>query len=235
MVRRWSYLNNINNLASDKIFVNTKNNNLLLKVFQQTTFKATTYYRKPIYNPLVTKITRKNFYRRRHLNNWLVYQNILTLWSKEYLFFRKYSRTLLSLFFYKNNFLIYNALIHSNTSVDSLRGYENSHMTHVVKAVKFFCRAKTTALFPFFTTLKCFSFNWISTPRVNLFQNPKTQSGWDSLYTVTTDSLLAKPNHPVMDTILPLMFQLNHRQQLVYYTELYKLFIFLTWLSIVNC
>lgn len=235
MVRRWSYLNNINNLTSNKIFVNTKSNNLLLKVFQQTTFKATTYYRKPIYNPLVTKITRKNFYRRRHLNNWLVYQNILTLWAKEYLFFRKYSRTLLSLFFYKNNFLIYNALIHSNTSVDNLRGYENSHMTHVVKAVKFFCKSKHTTLFPFFTTFKCFSINWISTSNLNLFTNPKALTSWDPLYTVTTDTLLAKPQTPVTDLILPLLFQLNYRQHLSYYTEVYKLFIFLTWVSIINC
>lgn len=234
MVRRWSYLNQLNTNTKVTIVDNTDHNLTLLKVFQQTAFKATTYYRKPLYNPSITKITRKNFYRRRHLNNWLVYQNILTLWAKEYLFFRKYSRTLMSLFFYKNNFLMYNILVHTNSSINDLRGYEGVHMTHVVKSLKFFLKNNTSLLFPFFTSFKNFSLSWFSSPTLNFFKTPKVSTSWDALYVVTQDQLLAKPKQSTLDGLLVFLFQMNHRQQLNLYLEVYKLFIFLTWIVLLK-
>lgn len=234
MVRRWSYLNQLNTNTKVTITSNPNHNSLLLKVFQQTAFKATTYYRKPLYNPLITKITRKNFYRRRHLNNWLVYQNILTLWAKEYLFFRKYSRTLMSLFFYKNNFLMYNVLVHANSNVSDLRGYENIHMTHLVRSLKFFLKNNNSLLFPFLKSLKNFSLNWLSTPTLNFFATPKAVTSWEALYVVTQNQLLAKPKQQTFDGFLPVLFQINYQQQLNFHLEVYKLFIFLTWMSLLK-
>ena len=102
MVRRWSYLNSLN--ASFFTAGRPKIGQLLYK-HQYTLFKTTTYYRNKIYEPTTTRLTRYSFFRRRHMNNWLLYTNVLNSWSNEYLFFRKYLRCTQTLFFFKTNYI----------------------------------------------------------------------------------------------------------------------------------
>ena len=96
--------------------------------------KATTYWRKDLYHT-PTKLRRKQTSRRKHLHNWLVYNNILTDWSKEYIFFKKYTRLIITLQVFKNSFLIYNLLLFKNAIPRDFIGYEASLMVNIVKRV----------------------------------------------------------------------------------------------------
>ena len=221
MVRRWSYLNTINHSFESRDALN-----VLVQVFQQTTFKATTYYRKPLYNPRITKLTRKNFYRRRHLNNWIVYQNIITLWAKEYLFFRKYSRTLLSIFFYKTSFLAYNCLIHLRLTTDELRSFGETRFTYFVKALSRFCRSVSIRTFLFVTQFRTFSPMLISS-NIDFFNKNIGGSNVDVLYNLTPHYLFLVPDTFKTINVVNDIFALVFQKQLSYYLSFYKIFIYL--------
>lgn len=221
MVRRWSYLNTIN-----QSFESRDSLNILVQVFQQTTFKATTYYRKPLYNSLITKLTRKNFYRRRHLNNWIVYQNIITLWAKEYLFFRKYSRTLLSIFLYKTSFLTYNCLIHSRLTTDQLRSFDETRFTYLINALSRFCQSFSIRTFSFVTQFRTFSPMIVST-NVDFFNKNLYGSNFDVLYNLTPHHLFLVPDTFKTLNVVDDIFALVFRKQLSYYISFYKIFIYL--------
>lgn len=221
MVRRWSYLNAINNS-----FESRDSLNVLVQVFQQTTFKATTYYRKPLYNPRITKLTRKNFYRRRHLNNWIVYQNIITLWAKEYLFFRKYSRTLLSIFFYKTSFLTYNCLIHSRLTTDELRSFGETRFTYFVNTLSRFCCSVRIQTFLFVTQFRTFSPMLISS-NIDFFNKNVGGSNVDVLYNLTPHNLFLVPDTFKTINVINDIFALVFQKQLSYYLGFYKIFIYI--------
>ena len=111
MVRRWSYLNSINRSFWLKpLYQHVERH---VKGYNLTTFKGTTFFRNSLYLTAPTKLSRKSFYRRRHLNNFLFYFNIISAWSQEYLFFKKLNKTLLMFGFYKNLYLAQNTLLFS--------------------------------------------------------------------------------------------------------------------------
>ena len=226
MVRRWSYLNQINISRGDSLPQSGLGSSII-KSHHQVTFKATTYYRKPLYNPLVTKITRKSFFRRKHLNSWIIYQNILTLWAKEYLFFRKYSRTLLAFFFFKTNILMYNVLIYSNLAVDKLKGLENFHLTHLVRSVSSFCYFKGSLLFPFFGLFKNFSFFFGSTNLESEVWKKMLPMNLEQLYTLTP--LQLSPDYHLSKRVSEVegFFRILFQNQISYHVEVYKFLILL--------
>lgn len=127
MIRRWSYLNHLNTVFYDSFQI--------LDVVQHfKAFKMTTSYRKDLYHT-PTKWSRKSTSRRKHSHNWLLYHNILTEWSKEYLFFRKYNRFIVSLNIFKNSYLVYNLLIFKNALPSDIVGGENIIITNIIKRV----------------------------------------------------------------------------------------------------
>ena len=229
MVRRWSYLNQINLSVGQKLIANSSPNSLL-KGHHQVAFKATTYYRKPMYNPTITKLTRKSFFRRKHLNSWFIYQNILTLWAKEYLFFRKYSRVVLSFFFFKNNFLTYNLLVHTNSSIEGFQGLETLQLTHLVRSVTSFCQFNGKALIPFFKYFKGCSWFWGSSSTPLPLLTKVGQSLTEPLYSVTPSNLDVGSGTKSFSEI-SVIFNLFFQSHNLYYVELYKLFIYLTLLK----
>lgn len=146
MVRRWSYLNTLN---TQQFFFTTAKPKTLVAGHQTVTFKATTYYRKQLFSPLISKLMRKAFFRRKHLNNWLFYQNILSYWAAEYLFLRRYSRSLLALSFYQNSYLMYNVLVFGKMSAADLSGFESFMVTSLLRSVQNYCNFGATSLTPF--------------------------------------------------------------------------------------
>lgn len=231
MVRRWSYLNQIN-FKKDLLPNTVGSGDLTIQALHQVTFKATTYYRKPLYNPLITKITRKSFFRRKHLNSWVIYQNILTLWAKEYLFFRKYARVVLAFFFFKNNILTYNLLVHSNTSIDKIKGLEGLHITHLVRSIGLFCQFRGKSLFPFFTVFKNFSLFLGSTNLTNDTLKKLLPTNLEPLYTVSPSQLTSQAGLTTKGGELGNIFSLFFQTQTAYYIEVYRLWIFLIWFTL---
>lgn len=116
MVRRWSYINFINcgplvaSSSIPKASVDVNMNTLM--------------YLKKRYTP-ATKLTRKQWARRKHMHNWLAPMNILKDWAKVYRFHRNHSKVVYYQFFTKNSFMAF-SLVAARSSIPSLhRGSED--------------------------------------------------------------------------------------------------------------
>ncbi len=156
MVRRWSYLNQVND------FFLTSNFKVLDFVHHEETFRATTYYRKKI--SYISRLSRRSWSRRKHLHNWLIYQNILTDWSKDYSFFRQYNRFVVNYHVFKNSYLIHNLLVYQAVNITEFQGSENFVSSHLVhRTIRYFSRLNPT----FYNRFKLFpnvSWMFVSSP-----------------------------------------------------------------------
>ena len=130
MVRRWSYLNSINNI----FFNQYKSLNF---VHYEQSFKTNIVFKKEI-SPL-SLITRKSWSRRKHLTNWLIYQNVLTDWSKDYIFFKKYNKFTLVYRMFKNSFFSYNLFLIKKLNVSASVGSEKIIFSSLTSKISKYC------------------------------------------------------------------------------------------------
>lgn len=99
MVRRWSYINDLNFLPSQDIYkvrVGT----------MDVVVNARMYLRRDY--PSSTLNYRKGWARRKHTNDLLFLSNIMIVWAKEYRFYRNYNRSLFYQNFFRNTYLSFN-------------------------------------------------------------------------------------------------------------------------------
>lgn len=222
MVRRWSYLNLINTTFSSE-------HNVLAFVHHYATFKATTYYRKSIYR--TTRLSRRAWSRRKHLHNWLLYQNLLANWSQDYLFFRKYSRSVLALNVFKNSYLTYNLLMFRKLAVTDFLGSENVMISSIIRRIIRYCSRLNSSTYAFFNSYRGVAWMYVTT---NLQLDQTRES---SLLVSETTHLAYRPACYIAEggteltpllawfqTLLTIMF--NHA--LLKSVELYKLITLLT-------
>lgn len=229
MVRRWSYLNKIN---LQSVFINSQNSQSLKIGSFQETFLTTTYYKNSIYSPSVTKLTRKAFFRRRHLNTWLTYQVILTMWAKEYLFFRRYMRFLNSLYFYKNNYLTYNLFVFQNTPVSDVRSLENTFLTSLVSQIWKYLN-KTTKNFMFFKSkVQNFLPILVSTPDLKLIENVQSKLLNSLVYNVSQKSLVYQSKGVLEASIIPYILNLPSSLYLKSLNSVYKMLVILYFIKL---
>lgn len=223
MVRRWSYLNLINNTFSSE-------HKGLAFAHHFATFKATTYYRKSIHR--ITKLSRRAWSRRKHLHNWLVYQNLLANWSQDYLFFRKYSRFVMTLHLFKNSYLTYNLLVFKRSTATSFLGSENVVVSSIIKRVIRYSSRLSPTTYSFFKNYKNVSWLYVTTPS-NLEEVQKVSD-----LTVDTTYLAYQSNYytsgpSLGDSVwLQLLINslfLNSFTQIV---EMYKVMILLTLVNV---
>jgi hypothetical protein len=151
MVRRWSYINNINNSL---LLINYAKIKPTLNALRISTFKATTYYWENLYFDNVTLLTRKSYYRRKHINTLVFYQNIITSWSKDYLFFRKYSRSIFNLNLSKYNYLSQNLILSKSQDITNLVGFESIKLTFIPNLIYSFISLGGINVLPFFVKYK---------------------------------------------------------------------------------
>lgn len=152
MVRRWSYLNTLNSTVFQPSTFSLES---VMTKYQYTFFKQTTYYRKRIFSPTVTRLTRYSFFRRRHLNNWIMYTNILNNWSHEYLFFRRYLRVLQSFQFFKNNYVTLHLTFLKAVGPQDLLDFRIGLGTFLTSSVySFFSKNCNLQLIPYFPIFK---------------------------------------------------------------------------------
>lgn len=97
------------------------------------TFKATTFFRKPLYLVSPTKLSRKSFYKRRHVNNFLFYFNILSLWAKEYIFFKNLNKRNLLIGTQPQTYLAQNSLLFSKKPFYNYTQFQDVKVTTFTK------------------------------------------------------------------------------------------------------
>jgi len=99
MIRRWSYINQLNLSTSHQTF----------KIHAYSTdsiVNSIMYLRKDY--PQSTQAFRKRWARRKHTNNYLFLSNILISWAKEYRFYKNYNRSVHNQFFFLTTYLAFN-------------------------------------------------------------------------------------------------------------------------------
>jgi hypothetical protein len=156
MIRRWSYLNNINHIFFEQY-------RLLNFVHYEQSFKMNIVFRKEI--NYISTISRKSWSRRKHLTNWLIYQNVLTDWSKDYLFFKKYNRFILIFQLFKNNFFSYNNFLIKKLNVSSTSGSETIVFSSLTSKIIRYCSKNFNQFYMFLHKYKNINWLYVTTPQ----------------------------------------------------------------------
>ena len=149
MVRRWSYINSLNCtplLASRSIPKASVDANL-----------NTLMYLKKRY-ALATKLTRRQWARRKHLHNWIAPLNVLKDWAKSYRFYRNVSKLIYFQFFTKNSFIAFN-LVSARHSIPAL--YKGSELILTGSYSK-----RVLRLFNIYPNSRCIFFSSFSYTRI---------------------------------------------------------------------
>jgi len=116
MVRRWSYINSVNNLTPT-------NFRYMRKAAFDVTVNSTMYLRKTYSIP--TRLTRKRWARRKHIHNWLYSANVLKDWAKSYRFYKNHNKSVLNQFFTPSSFIAFNLVSLTNSLPCLHKGSEN--------------------------------------------------------------------------------------------------------------
>ena len=124
MVRRWSYINNLNSVNSLKTYrARASSLDAILNVIM--------YLRQDF--PVFSNAYRKNWARRKHANQALFLTNVMINWAKEYRFYKNYNRMIQRQFFFKNTYLAVNLVIQKGPHSERTKhehGVVGSSMTH---------------------------------------------------------------------------------------------------------
>lgn len=116
MVRRWSYINSINCSS----LTTTRR---IHKASIDVNLNALMYLKKRY--SYATKITRKQWARRKHVNNWIAASNILKNWASAYKFYKNTAKITYNQFFTANTFIAFNVVASLNSTPAILKGSED--------------------------------------------------------------------------------------------------------------
>ena len=153
MVRRWSYINQINRISSsefqsssDAAFDSVVNSHMYLR----KSFNSS------------TTITRRKWARRRHLSNWLSISNVMSNWSSSYLFNRRLLKALHAQLLTKHSFIVLSVLSFKN-SIPSLHKNTESVISSTLtrSLFNYFQRYNSSRLM-FFKSLKNINVTFLS-------------------------------------------------------------------------
>lgn len=131
-------------------------------VHYEQSFKTNIVFRKEISQ--LSTISRKSWSRRKHLTNWLIYQNVLTDWSKDYLFFKKYNRFSLIFQMFRNSFLSYNTFLIKKLNVSSSSGSEKIVFSTLSSKIINYCSKYSSNFYTFLQYYRNINWLYVTTP-----------------------------------------------------------------------
>lgn len=218
MVRRWSYIKDQNS---------TKNFNFsdLTFVHGEVSFLANVYFRKTISQQ--SRLTRKSWAKRKHLSNWLPLQSVLSDWSNDYLFFKKYNKMILTINLFKNSFLSFNFLLLKKTSTLLKQNSEAFFFTFLSKRVLSYFARNFSSTYRFLLNVRHTPLMYVSTPdsvsdvRKKLPMLSGSSFSWGERLFFNQQDLSKTQS-------LELIFAILHNATFAKNVELYKVFNLLT-------
>lgn len=144
MVRRWSYLNYIN-LYYEPF-------KPLDYASQVVAFKTTTSYRRRLFSNEISRPSRRFYAKLKRLSTAVHYNNILSNWSEDYLFFKKYNRFIMTYQLFKNSYAVNNLLLFKKSPIYTFPGSENVIASYLVFSTsKYFKKYNPSFYSPFIT------------------------------------------------------------------------------------
>jgi len=221
MVRRWSYINNIN-ITDSKLYVKFNKTQRTLNILSYL------YYRKTIWT--VSKFTRKTWRRRKHINNFLTLNNTMSDWAQDYSFFKNYNKFIFSFKIFKKSFLAYNLIIVKNLNPASCVNSESFVFGFVNKPIfRYFLNLKFSN-YTFLNSIKNVSWAHVSCPSDSSILASQNTNSSLVLYETNEVGLYSPKNSNNVLMTYGYIIGLLHNVQLSKLTELYKVFV-LTFLT----
>lgn len=142
MVRRWSYLNYVN--------LHYEAYKPLDYASQVVAFKTTTSYRRRLFSPEISRPSRRFYAKLKRLSTAIHYNNILSNWSEDYLFFKKYNRFIMTYKIFKHSYAVNNLLLFKKSPIYTFPGSENIIASYLVYSVsKYFRKSNPVFYSPF--------------------------------------------------------------------------------------
>jgi len=126
MIRRWSYINSVNNS-------HMANYDIGRKSAFDVNMNSTMYLHRDY--ALSTHIPRHRWARRKHLYNWIQLANIMKDWAKVYRFYRKYTKFITNQYFTKNSLTAFNLVSSFNSIPCLFKGSEDVVAAPVTRKV----------------------------------------------------------------------------------------------------
>lgn len=227
MVRRLSFINSFNSVRT---FTFTSQSSSHTDVCMNTVF----YLRKPF--RFISKHTRRSWKRRKHRFEYVLYLNILSLWSAEYAFFKKSIKFTYSYCIYKTSLLVYNLAGLRGTISALANNSEKAYLITLPKAVICYFTLSQINIYKYWinpiNTLLVFSSFYRSTPTWNVFKtdsiSPSHICSTSALYTYHTNWSSYR-NDNVYDVLNKLL--MNYNTQIA--VETYKVYV-LVLLNLLN-
>ena len=130
MIRRWSCLINLNN--------NFNSWNYYFKNYKIIIFKNSVNFKKFTFK--FTKFKRKSLIRLKHKSNWLIYNNVLNLWLKDYIFNKNYYKYQFYNQIFINNFSFFNSHFSKKNNNNNSLNYNFIFSSLIKKNLLFFSK-----------------------------------------------------------------------------------------------
>ena len=126
MVRRWSYINLLNQPITQNFMTSWHSS-------FEATVNAYMYLRKPFYP--ATKLTRRRWARRRHLTNWIALSTVMSNWASSYLFYRQVEKSIYAQLLTKHSYVALSILNFKNSIPALHKNTEKVLASSVIKKV----------------------------------------------------------------------------------------------------
>lgn len=228
MVRRLSFINNFNK---------TRTSTFTTKRHSHTDacMNIVFYIRKPFVFRFITKHRRKTWRRRKHMFEYVLYLNILSLWATEYVFFRKLIKFNYSYCITKSSLFVYNLAALRTTNPSVAKNSEHTYLATLPKSIiNYFLKLnwKTYQFWqqPINTPVIISSF-FVNNPTDEIFKTCLISGGF--VYSSTTLVAFSNAlNDSNLTSYSNLIDIITHQYVYNMIVEVYKLHILLTWLLI---
>jgi len=181
MIRRWSYINTINT-------TNVSTSVGMPRVRQDASVKYNMYLKVKFSK--VSLVTRRAWVKRRHLNNFAIYRNVLADWSKEYIFYRKYAKFTFMLNLFRNTFWAQNLLISKNSLPSNYAYLESVYSMSLSRSFMSYFSFKGSLRFKYLLTFKNTSWLYVTAPQTSNLLSAQSKTTFWPLYRETNSHLL---------------------------------------------
>lgn len=181
MVRRWSYINNLN-------IVERTQYPIARVVRQDRTARANLYFKAPF--SYYTKLRRPAWIRRRHRSIFIIYFNVMSDWASDYRFFRSYNKYNLVVGLFSTSYFSYNLFrVRLLKDIPCPLVESTIHSSATRKLFHYFIKQNIRSTNPL---LQFNSVLWLYTtaPRLENFHSTFSAGNLTPLYTRVSHSLI---------------------------------------------
>lgn len=160
MIRRWSYLNEIQILLKSEKSLKFKSFNYIRKLAKAYVFRTFLLSRR-FNRRYLTKFKRKAYTRLRHRSNWAIYHAVFKFWSLDFLNNKYPAKFEFMLNLFVDNFFFFNFNFIKNKSLEGFSNWNFCYANKILSKKPLYGNFwKSYKKFPSQTQIGCVSWGW---------------------------------------------------------------------------